>query len=146
MDIVDLVVSCRVDNLLKSSCVPSQISDHRVVHAIINVSKPSFPCKHISYCKYCSVDIAQFKEDSEMVLMSLFLNMLVCLRICLISMPLKSPVDRTMVFWYTDTTSEVKCLKRKLEKQMKRTGLSPASQNTTYTECVHRVVDDNKEI
>ena len=67
---IDLVVSCQANNLLKSSYVFSQISDHCVVHAILNVSKPSFPCKYVSYRKYCSVDIAQLKEDiinSEMV-------------------------------------------------------------------------------
>ena len=32
-------------------------------------------------------------------------------------------VDHPIVSWYTDTISEVKCLKRKLEKQMKRIGL-----------------------
>ena len=60
---IDLVVSRQADNLLKSSYVSSQISDHCVVHAILNVSKPSFPCKRVSYRKYGSIDIAQSLAD-----------------------------------------------------------------------------------
>ena len=45
----DLVVSCQANNLFKASYVSSQISGHCVVHAIPNVSKPSFPCKCVSY-------------------------------------------------------------------------------------------------
>ena len=60
---IDLVVSHEADNLLNSLYVSSQISHYCVVHGIPNVSKPLFPCKHVSYCKYCSVHTAQFKED-----------------------------------------------------------------------------------
>ena len=43
----DILVSNQGDNLFKSSYVFSQISDHCVVNATLNVSKPSFPCKHV---------------------------------------------------------------------------------------------------
>ena len=52
-----------MDNLFKSLYFSSQISDQRVVHAILNVSKLSFPCKRLSYRKYGSINVEQFKED-----------------------------------------------------------------------------------
>ena len=126
---IDLVVCSQADNLVKSSYVFSQVSDHCV-------SKPYFTCKRVFYRKIGPINVEQFKKDisnSEMMceptssvdgLVSQYnctlknlLDKHVHQKSCLV-------LERTMEPWYTDKISEAKCWKRKLEKQMKRTGLT----------------------
>ena len=107
-----------------------------MVHAILNVSKPSLPCKCVSYRKYRSINDEHFKEDisnSEMVFEpTSSVDGLVSQYNCTLKnlldkhAPQKSclVVECPMVPRYTDKISEAKCWKRKLEKQMKRTGLT----------------------
>ncbi len=132
---IDLVISRQGDGLLKLSYVSSQLSDHCMVHAILNVSKPSFPSKRVTYRKYGSIDIAKFKEDisnTDMVhnpassvdeLVSQYNHTLKDLLDRHAPEKSRVVVDRPLIPWFTDEIRQAKRRKRKLEKQMRRTGL-----------------------
>ena len=60
---LDFVISRASDKLLMSSYASTQLSDHHVVHAILDLLKPSYQTKNVTYRKYCEINQFQLSED-----------------------------------------------------------------------------------
>ena len=61
--IVDLVISCDDDNLIKGVSASSMVSDHFLVNINVSLHKQSVSAKVISYRKYKSIDKESFLAD-----------------------------------------------------------------------------------
>jgi len=61
--ILDLVISCDDDNLIKGVSASSMVSDHFLVNINVSLHKQSVSAKVISYRKYKSIDKEAFLAD-----------------------------------------------------------------------------------
>jgi hypothetical protein len=62
---LDWLITRQADNVIKSVSVSSLLTDHNVVHCVINLSKPPLPKQTISYRRYKAIDPDKFQSDLE---------------------------------------------------------------------------------
>ena len=132
---IDLVISRKDDGLVDSVTVKSLISDHHAVHFDLIMDKPPPPREKVSFRKFSSVDPTKFRSDlakcdlvthTSQELDSLVHQYNTQLS-SLIDMhaPLKtrSLLIKARAPWYNAEVAEAKRLRRKLERQWRRTKL-----------------------
>ena len=139
---LDLVITRKMENIIACPpCICHYFSDHAAVHCDININKPAFRAKKISYRKVKAVDMDCLKRDLALTdlyksgqhtpLSASDLDMLVCdYNVSLSSImdrhaPLKtkSVRARPQVPWYNADTAEAKRRRRKAERRWRKTRL-----------------------
>ena len=60
---IDLIITSRSETLLKSVYPSEFVSDHCVIHCILNLQKPKFTKRQVSYRKLKSIDLSEFQHD-----------------------------------------------------------------------------------
>jgi len=133
---IDFVITRSEDSPFVDVQVSSLLTDHYAIHCSLNLSKPGYPKKTISYRKFANIDKEQFKEDLK------HSNLLSSLEKDLDALvdqynttlteildrhaPLKTReiTIRPLVPWYNDEIDQAKKVRRKYEQQWRKSKLT----------------------
>ena len=137
---IDLIITKMDDNIVNNISVGSLLSDHFAIHFKLNVGKPPPLREFVQYRKLKSVNHQQLDEDLQNAGLSHEsgddINQLVTQYNDQLSQlldkhaPMKKAklVIKPRALWYTPSIAKAKRLRRKLERQWRRTKLTVHQQ------------------
>ena len=130
---IDLIITSRSETLLKSVYPSEFVSDHCVIHCILNLQKPKFTKRQVSYRKLKSIDLSEFQHDliaSPLItnpatsldsLADQYNRVLGQLLNNHATLKKHAITDRPAVPWYNESLTKEKRRRRQLERKWRNT-------------------------